>query len=218
MSAAIHACPDVAVSPDQPAPPDQREAIRRQIPSQRNREVFAAVAMGKSHSEVAGEFDLTQPRVTQIVRQVREWSSQVAGGERGEFNEVQLLRLAEETLRVQLDGWMRMAMEEWHKSCREGIGRVTFLNAAARLSSNLARLYGVDVTGKTARLKAEQQAKEEYELRRARLAEKALWEAEQILLRRLRRRRNLAPQLLSPSQFAKNTPPHRPRSRSPSPP
>jgi hypothetical protein len=175
MSVAVHSCPDVAVPP---GTPNQQEAVRRQIPSQRNREVFAAVAMGKSHQTVASEFGLTQPRVTQIVRQVREWSMQVAGGE-GEFNEVQRLRLAEETLRVQLDGWMRMAMGEWRRSRREGLGRVTFLNAAARLSSNLAKLAGVDVSGKTARLKAEQQAKEEYELRRARLAEKALWEAEQ---------------------------------------
>ena len=171
MSAAMPLA-DVAVSPGLP---DQKEAVRRQIPSQRNREVFAAVAAKRSHEEVAQEFGLTQPRVTQIVRQVREWSVQVTGGEFGEFNEVQRLRLAEETMRVQLDGWMRMAMQEWFKSCREGIGRPTFLNTAARLSSNLAKLAGVDVTGKTARQKAEQQAKEEYELRRARAAEKLLW-------------------------------------------
>ncbi|MCE9526361.1 MAG: hypothetical protein K8R36_09940 [Planctomycetales bacterium] len=174
MSAAMPLA-DVAVSP---GPPDQKEAVRRQIPSQRTREVFAAVAMGKSHAEVADQFGLTQPRVTQIVRQVREWSMQVAGGELGKFNEAQRLRLAEETLRVQLDGWMRMAMQEWRKSCREGIGRVTYLNAAGRLSANLAKLAGVDVSGKTARLLAEQQAKAEYELRRARAAEKPLWENE----------------------------------------
>jgi hypothetical protein len=174
MSAAV-SCPDVAV---RPSIPDEQEPIRRQIPSQRNREVFTAVAMGKSHSQVATEFGLTQPRVTQIVRQVREWSMQVAGGELGEFNEVQRMRLAEETLRRQLDGWMRMAMGEWHKSCDVGIGRTTFLNAAMRLSQNLARLYGVDVSGKTARLLAEQQARAEAELRRARTAEKPLWEEE----------------------------------------
>lgn len=173
MSAAANPCPDVAVAPERAF---EKEAICRQIPSQRNRDVFAAVAMGKSHAEAAAQFGLTQPRVTQIVRQVREWSAQVAGGELGEFNEVQLLRLAEETLRVQLDGWMRMAMQQWYKSCCEGIGRVTYLNAASRLSSNLARLAGVDVTGKTARLKAEQQARAEYELRRAQAAEKPLWE------------------------------------------
>ena len=85
---------DVAVS--SPAP--EKEAIRRQIPSQRNRDVFAAVALGKSHAEAAKEFGLTQPRVTQIVRQVREWSMQAGGGELGEYNEVQRLRLAEEIL------------------------------------------------------------------------------------------------------------------------
>ena len=43
--------------------------------------------------------------------------------------------LAEETLRVQFDGWMRMAMEEWRKSRREGLGRATFLTTAMRLAS-----------------------------------------------------------------------------------
>ncbi len=175
MSAAVHSCPDVAA---RPGAPSQQEPIRRQIPSQRNREVFAAVAMGKSHAEAADQFGLTQPRVTQIVRQVREWSIQATGGELGEYNELQRLRLAEETLRVQLDGWMRMAMGEWRRSRKEGLGRVTFLNAAARLSSNLAKLAGVDVSGKTARQLAEQQAREEAELRRTRAAEKPLWEAE----------------------------------------
>jgi hypothetical protein len=167
---------DVAVSPGLP---DQKEAVRRQIPSQRNRDVFAAVAMGKSHSEAAAEFGLTQPRVTQIMRQVREWSTQVAGGELGEYNEVQRLRLAEETLRIQFDSAMRMAMQEWRKSRREGLGRATYLTTAMRLASNQAKLSGVDVSGKTARLKAEQQAREEAELRRARAAEKPLWADEQ---------------------------------------
>jgi hypothetical protein len=166
---------DVAVSP---GPPDQKEAVRRQIPSQRNREVFAAVAMGKSHAEAADQFGLTQPRVTQIVRQVREWSMQAGGGELGEYNEVQRLRLAEETLQRQFDGWMRMAMEEWRKSRRDGLGRATFLTTAMRLASNKARLAGVDISGKTARLKAEEQAREETELRRARAVEKPLWENE----------------------------------------
>jgi hypothetical protein len=175
MSAAMPIA-DVAVST---GPPDQKMAVRRQIPSQRNRDVFAAVAMGKSHAEAADQFGLTQPRVTQIVRQVREWSMQAAGGELGEFNEVQRLRLAEETLRIQLDSAMRMAMQEWRKSRREGLGRATYLTTAMRLASNQARLSGVDVTGKTARIKAEQQAREEAELRRAQAAEKLLWEAEQ---------------------------------------
>lgn len=175
MSAAMPIA-DVA---DALGPTSQKEAVRRQIPSQRNREVFAAVAMGNSHAEVAKEFGLTQPRVTQIVRQVREWSMQAAGGELGEYNEVQRLRLAEEMLRIQFDSAIRMAMQEWRKSRREGLGRATYLTTTMRLSSNLARLYGVVVSGKTARLKAEQQAGEEAELRRAQLAEEALWEAEQ---------------------------------------
>ena len=68
-------------------------------------------------------------------------------------------------------------MEEWRKSRREGLGRTTYLTTAMRLASNRAKLSGVDVTGKTARLKAEQQGKEEAELRRARGTEKPLWAA-----------------------------------------
>jgi hypothetical protein len=138
--------------------------------------VFAAVAMGKSHAEAADQYGLTQPRVTQIVRQVREWSMQAAGGELGEYNEVQRLRLAEETLRIQFDSAMRMVMQEWRKSRREGLGRATYLTTAMRLASNQARLAGVDVTGKTARLLAEQQGRAEAELRRAQAAKKPLWE------------------------------------------
>ena len=76
----MSAMPCVDVSGSSPLL-SQKDAVNRQIPSQRNRDVFAAVAMGNSHSEAASEFGLTQPRVTQIVRQVREWSTQAAGGE-----------------------------------------------------------------------------------------------------------------------------------------
>ncbi len=155
-------------------PLSEDRPIKRQVPSLRNRDIFAAVVMGKSHAEAAEEFKLTQPRVTQIVEQVRDWISQVSRGEDSGYTEIQQLRVAEETLRIQLDGWMRMAMQEWFQSCQEGLGRTTFLNQAARLSINLARLAGVDVTGKTARAKAEQQAREEAQ-KRLEAAEKTLW-------------------------------------------
>jgi hypothetical protein len=148
---------------------------RRQIPSLRNREVFAAIVMGKSHEKVAAEFKLSQPRVTQIVQQVRDWTVQTLEGEDYGYTAIQQLRLAEATLRIQLDGWMRMSMEEWERSCREKYGRTTFLGQASRLAMQLARLAGVDVSGKTARLLAQQQAQEEARLRSAR-AEKPLWE------------------------------------------
>lgn len=158
-------------------PNREAKSIHRQIPSLRNREVFAAVVTGKSHSQAAAEFGLTQPRVTQIVQQVRDWMNQVTRGEEFDYTEVQRLRVAEETLRIQLDGWMRMAMQEWFKSCKESFGRTTFLSQAARLSANLARLAGVDVTGKTARALAEQQDRAE-RLLRAQRAEKPLWDQE----------------------------------------
>ena len=154
--------------------PPESKPLRRQIPSQRNREIFEAVLLGKSHAQAAAEFGITQPRVTQIVQQVRDWMSQVNRGEEYGYTEIQMLRLAEETLRIQLDGWMRMAMGEWQKSCKENCGRTAFLGQAGRFAMNLARLAGVDVTGKTARAKAEQQAREEG-LERQQRAEIPLW-------------------------------------------
>jgi hypothetical protein len=156
----------------------ETKPIRRQVPSRRNREIFAAVVMGKSHAGAAAAFGVTQPRVTQIMEQVRDWMTQVSQGEDDDYTEIQKLRLAEETLRIQLDGWMRMAMQEWFKSCQESFGRTTFLSQATRLATNLARLAGVDVTGKTARAKAEEQAREEA-LSRLQAAEKPLWNSEQ---------------------------------------
>jgi len=153
------------------------EAIRRQIPSLRNREIFAAAVMGKSHEKVALEFGLTQPRVTQIVEQVRDWTAQTLGGEDYGYTEIQQLRLAHGTLRIQLDGWMRMMMQQWHASCAEKNGRTTFVGAAARLALQMARLAGVDVSGKTARMKAEQQEQEEAQ-QRAEAAKKPLWKNE----------------------------------------
>jgi hypothetical protein len=167
------------------SPPSEDRPIRRQIPSLRNRDVFAAVATGKTHEEVARQFDLTQPRVTQIAQQVREWSGQETRGDGSDLDDIQRLRLAEGTLRVQLDGWMRMAMQEWFRTCREGLGKPVFLNSAMRLSLNLARLEGVDISGKTTRLRAEEQARAEAELRRAQAeatseaVEKPLWTEEQ---------------------------------------
>ena len=168
MSAAF-APPSSQASPE-------KSGVHRQIPSQRNREVFAAVVMGKSQEKVAQEFHLTQPRVAQIVEQVRDWTAQTLGGEDYGYTEVQQLRLAQATLQIQLHGWMRMAMQEWHATCAEKNGRTTFLGQASRLATQMARLAGVDVSGKTARMKAEQQALEEAQQRSAK-AEKPLWKS-----------------------------------------
>ena len=103
-------------------PLPQDRPIRRQIPSLRNRDVFAAVAAGKTHEEVAQQFGLTQPRVTQIVQQVGEWSSQETRGDGSDYSDIQRLRLAETTVRVQLDGWMRMAIRSGFNRAARGWG------------------------------------------------------------------------------------------------
>jgi len=89
--------PEPTVVENGPLPEDR--PIRRQIPSLRNRDVFAAVAAGKTHEEVANQFGLTQPRVTQIVQQVRDWSSQETRGDGSDYSDIQRLRLAEGTER-----------------------------------------------------------------------------------------------------------------------
>jgi len=68
---------------------------------------------------------------------------------------------------------------------QRGAGEARVLNSAMRLALNLARLEGVDISGKTARLRAEEQARGEAELRRAQAeakspaVEKPLWTEEQ---------------------------------------
>lgn len=161
-------CPQPVVSESGPA--SAAPAIRRQIPSQRNRDIFEAVTQGKSHAVAAEKFSVTQPRVTQIVAQVREWIYQTSPEVREGASECGMLRLAEYTLRIQLDGWMRVAMGNYHNTLK-----TTFMSQACQMAMNLARLSGVDTSGKTARAKAEVQAREEA-AKRAEAAEKPLWE------------------------------------------
>ena len=168
----------LAHTPDAESAPSEnigKEAIRRQIPSLRNREVYVAVAAGKSHAQAGQEFGLTQPRVTQIVQQVREWAAQESRGEGDELSDVQRLRLAEWTLGKRLETYHQFVMDEWRKSCREGAGRPAFIAAAMRLALQVAKVEGVDITGKSIRLKAEEEARKEAEAR-AEQSKKALWE------------------------------------------
>lgn len=149
--------------------PDFRP-VRRQIPSQRNRDIFEAVTQGMSHAAAADKFGVTQPRVTQIMAQVREWIAQTSPDIREGFSEVGSLRVAEYTLQVQLDGWMRVAMQNFHATLK-----TTFMHQACQMAMSLARLAGVDTTGKTVRAKAEEQARQEA-AQRAEAAKKPLWE------------------------------------------
>lgn len=172
MSAAVApGFADVVVASNPQA--EERPTVR-EIPSFRNREVFMAVAAGKSHSEAAKDFGVTQPRVTQIVQQIREWCAQQIHGDDQDLSEIQRLRLAEGTLKMRLDAWLTMTMDEWRKSCREGAGRPAFIAAATRLALCVAKVEGVDITGKTARLLADQQRQKDTE-QRARAAQQPLW-------------------------------------------
>jgi hypothetical protein len=54
--------------------PTQEQLKTRRVPSKRNREIYRQhVLLNRSQRDVAAEFDLTQPRVTAICKQVKAW-------------------------------------------------------------------------------------------------------------------------------------------------
>ena len=88
--------------------------VKRRIPSLRNREVFRQVkGIGRSQDEVAAEFRLSQPRVTQICEQVRDWISQVTLGEELGLAPAEALLYAERLLEGRLEFQRQEVMAEW---------------------------------------------------------------------------------------------------------
>jgi len=152
--------------------------VKRRIPSLRNREVFRQVkGIGRSQDEVAAEFRLSQPRVTQICEQVRDWISQVTLGEELGLAPAEALLYAEHLLQMRLGHQQQEIMAEWRRSKLDKVqvkerrdsagvllwtektttpqfGKVGCLSHAMRLCLAEARLAGVDVTGRTKRLAA----------------------------------------------------------------
>ena len=179
-----------AVLPMENAPFAARP-VKRRIPSLRNREVFRQVkGVGHSQDEVAAEFRLSQPRVTQICEQVRDWISQVTLGEELGLAPAEALLYAERLLEGRLEFQRQEVMAEWRRSKLDKVqlkerwdkagellwtekttstqpGKVGCLSHALRLCLSEARLAGVDVTGRTKRLAAK--AEEENRLSQDRL-------------------------------------------------
>jgi hypothetical protein len=76
--------PATEVAPREPDPPPpsaeplptraERKQLKPRIPSKRNREIYRQhVLANRSQRDVAAEFDLTQPRVAAICKQVKRW-------------------------------------------------------------------------------------------------------------------------------------------------
>jgi hypothetical protein len=179
-----------AVLPRENAPFAVRP-VKRRIPSPRNREVFRQVkGIGRSQDEVAAEFRLSQPRVTQICEQVRDWISQVTLGEELGLAPAEALLYAERLLEMRLEDQRQEVMAEYRRSKLDKVqlkerrdkagellwtekttstqtGKVGCLSHTLRLCLSEARLAGVDVTGRTKRLAAK--AEEENRLAQGRL-------------------------------------------------
>ena len=182
------AAPEGAESADFTPEAAQKPTVKRRIPSLRNREVFRQV-MGckRSHREVAEKFHLTQPRVTQIVEQVRDWICQVSEAQELGFSPDEALCYAERVLQMEIDAGMKDAMRQWQRSIRTRVkekehrnrkgeliwtekiptpqyGKIACLGHHHRLSLARARLAGVDVTGRTARKAIEEWKRQQEEM------------------------------------------------------
>lgn len=149
--------------------------IRRRIPSFRNRQVFEEVVVkDRSKTDVAAQFGLTQPRVSQIVEQVEDWLRQVVSPDGNDWPADERLRYAQNVTQLRLDSQLKETMAGWELSIKDKVvrrdsysptgelrgwtltttnqcGKSSHINQALNLSLALARLAGVDVTGKSTR-------------------------------------------------------------------
>jgi hypothetical protein len=136
----------------------------RGIPPARDREIFRQVMVCKrTKTDVARQFDLSQPRVTQICDEVTEWMKEHTQSHTDDMSEPQRLNLAENLCRQRLETQYAMAMEvfEASRGPRERDGwedqgipiddraqcdqrpQASFLNTALKATIELARLDGI---------------------------------------------------------------------------
>jgi hypothetical protein len=136
----------------------------RGIPPARNREIFRQVKVcQRTKTDVARQFDLSQPRVTQICDEVTEWMKEHTQSHTDEMSEPQRLNLAENLCRQRLETQYALAMEAFEASRQprerdgwedQGIPiedpprfsqrpQASFLNTALKATLELARLDGI---------------------------------------------------------------------------
>ena len=157
--------------------------IRRRIPSFRNREVFAEVVVkGRFKTEIAAQFGLSQPRISQIVEQVRDWLRQVVGSEGENWPAEHQVQYAKTVTEMRLSHQLREALGAWEQSkqkkvvLRESLSasgelpgsyrttsdqspKSSHIHQALQLTLAIARVVGVDVSGKSIRDEVARQRK-----------------------------------------------------------
>lgn len=141
-------------------------------PSERDWDVWEAVSRdGLTQRQAAERFSLSQPRVCKILREVESWGQDNETDPRAGRSSAERRRLAEHTYRFQLGAHYREAIQAWEASkgmqeesrpapggCGapavrryQGFGKPVYLMLAVRIAERIARLDGVDTTGKTVR-------------------------------------------------------------------
>ena len=136
----------------------------RGIPPARDREIFRQVKVcQRTKTDVARQFDLSQPRVTQICDEVTEWMKEHTQSHTDDMSEPQRLNLAENLCRQRLETQYALAMEAFEASRQprerdgwedQGIPiedpprfsqrpQASFLNTAIKATVELARLDGI---------------------------------------------------------------------------
>ncbi len=146
-------------------------------PQMRDRLIFEAVAVKqRSQTEVAREHGISQPRVAQILVEVGRWVARVVPQAHDQLSQEERLGLAGFLVESQLRYWQDLATAAWTTSGENKVvlketprkdgsivreetmipqGRkIGFLNAGMRLALALARLSGVDTSGRTQRMAA----------------------------------------------------------------
>ena len=136
----------------------------RGIPSARDREIFRQVVVcRRTKTDVARQYALSQPRVTQICDDVKEWMKEHTETHAEEMTQPQRLNLAENLCRQRLETQYALAMEAFEASRepRQRLGwdeegnpiepprqwsqrpQGGFLNTAIKATIELARLDGI---------------------------------------------------------------------------
>ena len=93
-------------------------AAALKAPSERAQEIYyQATIESRSQREIAKEFQLSQPRVHQIVAKVMEWVGDTLPGVAGEMTARQRFQVAKQITRDRLMYYPGLLVEKFHQSC-----------------------------------------------------------------------------------------------------
>ena len=99
-----------------PSPAEAAAALH--APSERAQEIFyQATIESRSQREIAKEFQISQPRVNQIVAKVLAWVGDTLPGVAGEMTARQRFQAAKQITRDRLMYYPGLLVEKFHQSC-----------------------------------------------------------------------------------------------------